>query len=92
MTIDTGTDPAWSPDGTVLAYVKATDIWVSSPTTGAGDRSISASGTATDADPAWSSDGQTIAFTRTLLAGNADVWRMDAPTDVSTGGGGARGR
>ncbi|MHB1243330.1 MAG: hypothetical protein ACYC1P_08035 [Gaiellaceae bacterium] len=86
--LDTGaSSPAWSPDGTMLAYEKGSDIWVISSAGGAG-RNLSNSGAAADDDdPAWSPGGASIAFARTL-AGNADIWVMDAPSDAATGGGG----
>jgi Tol biopolymer transport system component len=69
LTEDPGIDhfhPAWSPDGTVLAYVSA----AGGIATGEFDLHLLTDGTDTaltrgrerDADPAWSPDGSTIAF------------------------------
>jgi Tol biopolymer transport system component len=85
--LDTGTSPTWSPDGTMIAYEKGSDIFVVSSGGGTA-RNLSNSGAgADDDDPAWSPDGDHIAFTRTV-AGNADIYTMDAPADPSAGGGG----
>ena len=74
-------DPVWSPDGTKIAWARATDtsdydIWV-----------MHADGTnqtqlttdpGFDAYPAWSPDGTKIAFARRRSDGPADVYVMDA--------------
>jgi len=52
-------DPAWSPDGKLIAFASAKrrGIWIT-PATGGTIRQISEFGSA----PAWSADGSTIAF------------------------------
>jgi Tol biopolymer transport system component/signal transduction histidine kinase len=76
-------DPAWSPDGTSIAY------WASSSPTGGALYTTAADGTGapvalthsrpgTDADPAWSPDSRLIAFRRGIADRDRDVWVMGA--------------
>ena len=53
-------DPAWSPDGLRIAFVRGNDIWVMNAD-GSGQRRLT-SGAAHDRAPNWSPDGRTIAF------------------------------
>jgi len=55
--------PAYSPDGSQLAYVQAGDIWVSDAD-GTKPRRVTNDGA--DARPAWSPRGRLIAFERTV--------------------------
>jgi Tol biopolymer transport system component len=55
--------PAYSPDGSQLAYVQGGDVWVSDAD-GANSRRLTTSGA--DARPAWSPRGRLIAFQRTV--------------------------
>jgi TolB protein len=67
-------DPAWSPDGSLLAFVRAgaglDGIWVMSAN-GAGERRLTTD--RTDATPAWSPDGRRVAFVR-----RQQLWMMQA--------------
>ncbi|MDX6665326.1 MAG: eukaryotic-like serine/threonine-protein kinase, partial [Solirubrobacteraceae bacterium] len=66
--------PAWSPDGTRLAFVRRGALHV----TGAGGDATLA-GAAVPQRPAWSPDGSRIAFTRRVApAGSATVWIVPA--------------
>lgn len=71
--------PAWSPDGTRIAFTSARsgnlEIWVmNADGTGAARLTVS---TATDASPAWSPDGHSIAFASTR-SGSSDIWTMNS--------------
>ncbi len=88
------TDPAWSPDGSKIAFVRFREggagIWVMNAD-GTGARRITDGGPdvdGTDLGPAWSPDGSRIAFAREgrpakAATGNADIYVVNADgTDV----------
>jgi len=88
------TDPAWSPDGSKIAFVRFREggagIWVMNAD-GTGLRRITDGGPdvdGTDLGPAWSPDGSRIAFAREgrpakAATGNADIYVVNADgTDV----------
>jgi Tol biopolymer transport system component/tRNA A-37 threonylcarbamoyl transferase component Bud32 len=62
--------PAWSPDGTEIAYESAGDLWVV-PAGGGQPRQLT-SGPANDLNPMWSRDGLTLAFDSNRSGG----WRI----------------
>jgi TolB protein len=77
--------PAWSPDGTRIAYdayfygtpPSHNEIWTVAPD-GSNPHELSQPRAAYDDDwPAWSPDGRQIAFT-TDRSGDDDVWVMNA--------------
>ena len=72
------TDPAWSPDGTRIAFASARegsfDIYVMNAD-GTGTKRLTSSG-ANDQGPTWSPDGSRIAFARSDDGGH--VWLMNA--------------
>ena len=82
LTTDTGSHgPRWSPDGRLISFHRAGDIWVMQADGGAAHRVTS--GAANDIDPSWSPDGRRLVFSRTTdgtLAGRSLVV-------VSTAGG-----
>jgi TolB protein len=88
------TDPAWSPDGSKIAFVRfregGTGIWVVNAD-GTGTRRVTDGGPdvdGTDLGPAWSPDGSRIAFAREgrlakAATGNTDIYVVNADgTDV----------
>jgi Tol biopolymer transport system component len=72
--------PAWSPDGTRIAYESTrtgnSEIWVMDAD-GTDPVNVSDAPGA-DTEPAWSPDGAQITFTSTR-SGEEDVWTVDAP-------------
>ena len=73
----TGTDPAFSPDGTKIAYVDAGEIKVRA-SDGTGSITNLSNSAAEDKDPAWSPDGTRIAFSRKPTTGTYSIWTMNA--------------
>jgi Tol biopolymer transport system component len=67
--------PAWSPDGTKIAFRREGDIYVMNAD-GSGQTDIT-NNPDFDASPAWSPDGTTIALTKTH-DGNEDVYVVKA--------------
>lgn len=68
-------EPAWSPDGTRLAFVGNNQIWVVNAD-GTNEVKLS-DGTTIDDYPDWSPDGSKIAFTKDAMSGNAQIYVMD---------------
>jgi hypothetical protein len=81
--------PAWSPDGSEIAFTSACrghpSIWIV-PAIG-GIMSQITGDPAGDASPAWSPDGTLIAFT-SRRSGNLDVWVICADGDGPNAGSG----
>jgi Tol biopolymer transport system component len=73
LTTDTRShSPRWSPDGRLIAFHRAGDIWIMQPDGSAAHRVTS--GAANDINPSWSPDGGRLVFSRTTdgtLAGRS---------------------
>ena len=74
-------DPAWSPDGTKIAFTSDREggtsyVYVMNAD-GSGAERLSA-GASAEHDPAWSPDGGYVAFSRS--DGNADIVIVDVTT------------
>jgi len=72
-------DPAWSPDGSRIAFEALdadgnTDLWLVNPD---GSAPIQLTHGADNKQPAWSPDGRRIAYTSSA-GGSSDIWIMDA--------------
>jgi TolB protein len=74
-------NPAWSPDGTRIAYESTrsgnSEIWVMNAD-GTGEAVNVSQHESWDSDPAWSPDGTQITF-QSRRAGQDDIWVVDAP-------------
>jgi Tol biopolymer transport system component len=73
-------DPAWSADGTQIAYASSTaddvDIWVSNAD-GTHSRNVSNDPGVADTGPAWAPDGSVIAFAKLdPFTGLGNIWVM----------------
>jgi Tol biopolymer transport system component len=91
-TVDSDTAPVWSPDGTVLAFLRRArgtpaadavgavfEVWTATPDGKLGQRLFGSDGRASEA-LAWSPDGQMLAATRYTVTGAAarGVWVVGA--------------
>ena len=72
-------EPDWSPDGTLLAYSQAGDIWTSNPE--GGETVQVTTGPDEDGSPAWSPSGDQIAFSRTTGDGPSRIWIVGSTGD-----------
>jgi Tol biopolymer transport system component len=73
-------DPAWSADGSQLAYSSSgadADVWVINAD-GTGDHDVSNDPDGPDIQPAWSPDGMQIAFVKQNFDGTSAIWVMDS--------------
>ncbi len=71
----TDIDPAWSPDGSKIAFSRNTEIYVMDAD--GGNPTNLTNFMANDTDPAWSPDGSKIVF-ETNRAGDTEIYVMDA--------------
>jgi Tol biopolymer transport system component len=82
-----GTDVAWSPDGTKIAFGNSSDIYVMN-TDGFGKTNITNESTGPDTwwngYPAWSPDGTQIAYTSFTNGNNYDIYTMYADGSIET--------
>ncbi len=73
LTVDGGTNPAWSPDGIRIAFASEQGIhWM--PADGSSKAESLLSGDHSGTEPSWSTDGRFLAFTQTNLSTGRDIW------------------
>ncbi|HEV2758329.1 MAG TPA: DPP IV N-terminal domain-containing protein [Acidimicrobiales bacterium] len=79
MDLGEGSNPAWSPDGTQIAFALNPDIWVMNAD-GSGRRPITDDPSSTHrvGEPSWSPDGTLIVFN----ANNEAIWMVNAAGGV----------
>ncbi len=70
------TEPAWSPDGRRLAYIRDEELWVVEADGSRATRVVAKPGGASQ--PRWSPDGRRLAFV-SRRRGWSQVWVIDAP-------------
>jgi TolB protein len=73
--------PAWSPDGSKIAFSREDDIYVMNAG-GSGQTPLTTGGAA-DVEPSWSPDGSKIAFTRGQ-GNNMDIFVINADGSAAT--------
>lgn len=85
--------PAWSPDGSQLAYTvqmtTGSQLWVMAAD-GSNKRALTQSQNAEDFDPTWSPDGSLIAFTRTFRQPQRSLVMTVTPDGAQVGNIGGR--
>jgi Tol biopolymer transport system component len=74
-------EPAWSPDGSVLAYHAARDLWQVSLADSRPRRLTDAD--AADREPAWSPDGRFVYFSSNR-EGTRALWRVSVATGAAS--------
>jgi WD40-like Beta Propeller Repeat len=75
LTSATDHNPAWSPDGTRIAFDRSSDIYVMEAD--GSHLTQLTTNPAADKDPAWSPDGSQLAF-ESDRGGSLDIWTMNA--------------
>lgn len=81
---DTGFDPAWSPDGSQIAFVRQGEIWVMDADGSNPARLTDLMASVPTAywwpayEPAWSPDGDRIAFVGPVEQAETAIWVMDS--------------
>jgi Tol biopolymer transport system component len=70
-------DPAWSPDGEKIAFLRHDGIYVIDPD-GTNETRLIRAGEDTVFEPTWSPDGERLAFVYVAPGGSSDICTIDA--------------
>ena len=77
--LTSGKGPAWSPDGTKIAFSGGGGSIHSINADGTGETTLANGGTGTDSEPAWSPDGSRIAFAHVPTGSTVPgIWVMNS--------------
>jgi lysyl oxidase/WD40 repeat protein len=75
-------DGAFSPDGTLVAFVRAGDLWVAN-SDGTGERRLAATPRVVDWGPSWLPDGSAIVYSAQIASGAKQIRVFRLPTGPS---------
>jgi len=78
-----GFNPVYSPDGTRIAFVRATQIWTMNAD-GTNPQQVTTAVGMDDGSPAWSPDGSTLAFARLRSDGSPGIYTVHSSRPYGT--------
>jgi Tol biopolymer transport system component len=79
--LDAGGDASYSPDGTLVAFVRGGDVWLANAD-GSGQRRLADTPNVEESQPAWTPDGTQIVYTATI-GGRRQIRVFSLPTGPS---------
>jgi Lysyl oxidase/WD40-like Beta Propeller Repeat len=79
--LDDAQDGAYSPDGTMLAFARAGDLWVANAD-GSGQRRLARTPNVEEWGPSWLPNGHALVYTA-RVGGERQIWVLQLPTGPS---------